>query len=232
VPVAIAVRVRLFARLREQAGNETASLEVPSGSTVADVYEALRREHPALEADRNAVRAAINQEFKDWSAQVADGDEVAFIPPVSGGAHGVGILFELTPDPLDARRMEVAVSHKGAGAICTFTGVVRDNSRGRSVTHLDYEAYAEMAVAQMRKIGDEIAERWPEARVAMAHRTGQLDIGEASVVVSVSCPHRAEAIAACKWGIDRLKESVPIWKKEHAADGTFWIEGDEAKAAP
>jgi molybdopterin converting factor subunit 1 len=232
VPVAIAVSVRLFARLREQAGNETASLEVPSGSTVADVYEALRREHPALEADRNAVRAAINQEFKDWSAQVADGDEVAFIPPVSGGAHGVGILFELTPDPLDARRMEVAVSHKGAGAICTFTGVVRDNSRGRSVTHLDYEAYAEMAIAQMRKIGDEIAERWPEARVAMAHRTGQLDIGEASVVVSVSCPHRAEAIAACKWGIDRLKESVPIWKKEHAADGTYWIEGDEAKAAP
>jgi molybdopterin synthase catalytic subunit len=230
VPVAIAVRVRLFARLREQAGMETATLELPAGSTVAEVYEALRREHSALEADRNAVRAALNQEFNDWSAEVADGDEVAFIPPVSGGAHGVGILFELTPDPLDARRMEAAVTHKGAGAICTFTGVVRDNSRGRSVTHLDYEAYAEMAIAQMRRIGDEIAERWPDARLAMAHRTGRLDIGEASVVVSVSCPHRAEAIAACKWGIDRLKESVPIWKKEHAADGTFWIEGDEAKA--
>jgi molybdopterin synthase catalytic subunit len=231
VPVAIAVRVRLFARLREQAGKETTTLELPAGSTVADVYEALRREHPALEADRTAVRAALNQEFKDWPAEVADGDEVAFIPPVSGGAHGVGILFELTPDPLDARRMEAAVSHKGAGAICTFTGVVRDNSRGRSVTHLDYEAYAEMAIGQMRRIGDEIAERWPEARVAMSHRTGQLDVGEASVVVSVSCPHRAEAIAACKLGIDRLKESVPIWKKEHAADGTFWIEGDEAKRA-
>jgi len=232
VPVAIAVRVRLFARLREQAGTETATLELPAGSTVAEVYEALRRKHSALEADRNAVRAALNQEFKDWSAEVADGDEVAFIPPVSGGAHGVGILFELTPDPLDARRMEAAVTHKGAGAICTFTGVVRDNSRGHSVTHLEYEAYAEMAIAQMRRIGDEIGERWPEARVAMAHRTGQLDIGEASVVVSVSCAHRAEAIAACKWGIDRLKESVPIWKKEHAADGTYWIEGDEAKAAP
>jgi molybdopterin synthase catalytic subunit len=149
---------------------------------------------------------------------------------VSGGVHGAGVLFELTPDPLDARRLEAAVSHKGAGAICTFTGVVRDSSRGRSVTHLDYEAYAEMAVAQMRKIGDEIAERWPEARVAMAHRTGSLEIGEASVVVSVSCPHRAEAIDACKWVIDLLKESVPIWKKEHAADGTYWIEGDEAKS--
>lgn len=228
MPVAIAVHVRLFARLREQAGTETERLELPAGSTLAEAYEALRREHPALETDRKAVRAALNQEFKEWSTEVADGDEVAFIPPVSGGVHGAGVLFELTPDPLDARRLEAAVSHKGAGAICTFTGVVRDSSRGRSVTHLDYEAYAEMATAQMRKIGDEIAEQWPEARVAMAHRTGSLEIGEASVVVSVSCPHRAEAIAACKWGIDRLKESVPIWKKEHAADGTYWIEGDEA----
>jgi MoaE-MoaD fusion protein len=231
VPVAIAVRVRFFARLREQAGTEMERLELPAGSTLADVYQALRREHPGLETDLKAVRAALNQEFEDWSSEVADGDEVAFIPPVSGGAHGAGVLFELTPDPLDARRLEAAVSHKGAGAICTFTGVVRDNSRGRSVTHLDYEAYAEMATAQMRKIGDEIAEQWPEARVAMAHRTGSLEIGEASVVVSVSCPHRAEAIAACKWGIDRLKESVPIWKKEHAADGTYWIEGDDAKAS-
>jgi MoaE-MoaD fusion protein len=229
MPVAIAVRARLFARLREQAGMETETLELPAGSTLADVYEALRQRHPALEGDRKAVRAALNQEFKDWTSEVADGDEVAFIPPVSGGAHAVGVLFEITRDPLDARRLEAAVSHAGAGAICTFTGIVRDNSRGRPVTHLDYEAYPEMATAQMRKIADEIAQKWPEARVAMAHRTGKLEIGEASVVISVSCPHRAEAIAACKLGIDRLKESVPIWKKEHAADGTYWIEGDEAK---
>ena len=231
VPVAIVVRVRLFARLREQAGLEMEGLSLPAASTLADVYEAMRTLHPALEPDRKAVRGAINQEFADWSAQVSEGDEVVFIPPVSGGAHGVGVLFELTSRPLDARRLEAAVEHRGAGAICTFTGVVRDNSRGRAVTHLDYEAYAEMATAQMRKIGDEIAERWPEARVAMAHRTGKLEIGEASVVVSVSSPHRAEAIAACKWGIDRLKESVPIWKKEHAADGTFWIEGEESIAS-
>ena len=229
MPVAITVRTRLFARLREQAGTETEMLEVPAGSNLADTYEALRQKHPAL-PEHGGVRAALNQEFSDWTAQVADGDEVAFIPPVSGGAHGVGVLFELTVDPLDARRLEAAVARTGAGAICTFTGVVRDSSRGRSVTYLDYEAYAEMATAQMRKIGDEIAEQWPEARVAMAHRTGRLEIGEASVVVAVSCPHRAEAIAACKWGIDRLKESVPIWKKEHAADGTYWIEGDEARS--
>ncbi len=231
MPVAIAVRARLFARLREQAGIETETLELPPASTLADVYEALRKAHPALEPDRNTVRAALNQEFSDWNAAVADGDEVAFIPPVSGGAHGVGVHFEITADPLDARRLEAAVAHKGAGAICTFTGVVRDNSRGRAVTHLDYEAYTDMATGQMRKIAEEIAGRWPEARVAMAHRTGKLEIGEASVVVAVSCPHRAEAIAACKHGIDRLKESVPIWKKEHAADGTFWIEGEDVKPA-
>jgi molybdopterin synthase catalytic subunit len=227
--LANSVRFRYLARLRELAGIDSETIDIPVGWTVSEMYDSLRRAHPGLPG-REGVRAAVNQEFTDWGATVSSGDEVAFIPPVSGGVHGVGVLFELTPDPLDARRLEAAVSHKGAGAICTFTGVVRDSSRGRSVTHLDYEAYAEMAVGQMRKIGDEIAERWPEARVAMAHRTGSLEIGEASVVVSVSCPHRAEAIAACKWGIDRLKESVPIWKKEHAADGTYWIEGDEAKA--
>jgi len=229
--VAVAVRVRLFARLREQAGAESEQVEVPEGSTVADVYAALRRSHPALEPDRESVRPALNQEFTDWSAEVSDGDEVALIPPVSGGAHVVGVLFEVTTEPLDARRVEQAVSHPGAGALCTFTGIVRDNSRGRSVTHLEYEAFVEMATEQMRRIADEVGERWPEARVAMAHRTGRLAVGEPSVVVSASSPHRAEAIAACKWGIDRLKESVPIWKKEHAADGTFWIEGDEAKPA-
>ena len=226
--VAIAVRARLFARLRELAGTDAENVEVRAGSTVADVYDALRKLHPSLDANRESVRAAVNAEFADWDVVVANGDEVAFIPPVSGGTHAVGVLFELTTDPLDARRIEAAVSHVGAGAICTFTGIVRNSSRGRSVTHLEYEAYGEMAKAEMRKIADEIAARWPEARVAMAHRTGTLEIGEASVVVAVSSPHRAEAIDACRWGIDRLKQSVPIWKKEHAADGTYWIEGDDS----
>jgi molybdopterin synthase catalytic subunit len=230
--VAIAVRTRLFARLRELAGTDSENVEVRAGATVADVYNALRKSHPGLDVRSESVRAAVNQEFADWDVVVADGDEVAFIPPVSGGAHAVGVLFELTTDPLDPRRLEAAVAHKGAGAICTFIGVVRDTSRGRSVTHLEYEAYGEMATAEMRKIAGEIAEKWPEARVAMAHRTGRLEIGEASVVVSVSCPHRAEAIDACRWGIDRLKESVPIWKKEHATDGTYWIEGDDSAPSP
>jgi molybdopterin converting factor subunit 1 len=225
--VAIHVRARLFARLREQAGVDQADVELEPGATVASVYEALRAAHPGLEAERSAIRPALNQAFSEWSAAVSDGDEVAFIPPVSGG-HAAAVLIEITPALLDARRLEAAVAHSGAGAICTFTGIVRDNARGRSVTHLEYEAYQGMAEQQMQAICAEIGERWPLARVAMAHRTGRLDIGEPSVVVSVSCPHREEAIAACKWGIDRLKESVPIWKKEFAADGAVWIEGGDA----
>lgn len=224
------ITARLFARLREQAGTDCERLDLPL-ATVADVYHALRERHPALEPDLSLVRPARNQEFADWVDPVIDGDEVAFIPPVSGGS-GPGVLFELTPDPLDARRLEAAVARAGAGAICTFTGIVRDNSRGQEVARLEYEAYAGMAESQMRRIAEEIAERWPEARVAMAHRTGRLEIGEPSVVVSVSCPHRGEAFAACKHGIDRLKESVPIWKKEFARSGAVWIEGADARQAP
>jgi len=225
---AIAVHVRLFARLREQAGTDSETVEVPRESTVADVYDTLLHRHPDLDQNRDAVRPALNEEFADWDSVVSQGDEVTFIPPVSGGAQTAGVMFEIGTAPLDPRRTEQAVTHAGAGAICTFTGIVRDNSRGRSVTHLEYEAFESMALTQMRKIADEIAAKWPDARVAMVHRTGRLEIGEPSVVVSTSAPHRAEAIAACKWGIDRLKESVPVWKKEHATDGTFWIEGDSA----
>ncbi len=221
------ITARLFARLREQAGTDCEHVDL-AGATVADVYQALRARHPGLEPDHQLIRAARNHSFADWDEPVRDGDEVAFIPPVSGGS-GSAVLIELTAAPLDARRLEAAVAHPGSGGICTFTGVVRDNSRGESVTHLEYEAYGGMAERQMQAIADEIAERWPEARVAMAHRTGPLEIGEASVVVSVSCPHRAEAFAACKWGIDRLKESVPIWKKEFAGSGAVWIEGAEAR---
>jgi molybdopterin converting factor subunit 1 len=221
------ITARLFARLREQAGTDREQMDM-AGGTVADVYRALRERHPALEPNLQLIRPARNESFADWTERVDDGDEVAFIPPVSGGSDGAA-LVELTEAPLDARRLEAAVADPRAGAICTFTGVVRDHSRGEAVTHLEYEAYAGMAERQMRSIAGEIAERWPDARVAMAHRTGTLAIGEASVVVSVSCPHRGEAIAACKWGIDRLKESVPIWKKEFARSGAVWIEGADAR---
>jgi molybdopterin synthase catalytic subunit len=217
------ITARLFARLREQAGTGVEQLEL-AGGTVADVYEVLVRRHPGLEPDRALVRPARNEEFAGWEDAVADGDEVAFIPPVSGGTEGAP-LIELTTEPLDVRRTEAAVGHPGAGAICSFTGVVRDNNRGEAVTHLEYEAYRGMAEREMRRIADEVAERWPGTRVAMVHRTGQLEIGEASVLISVSAPHRADAFDGCRHAIDRLKESVPIWKKEFARSGAAWLEG-------
>ena len=234
-PASVKLRVLLFARLREQAGGEdTIDVLVAPGATVADVWEALRTAHPRLEARRELIRPARNQAFARWDEPVAAGDEVAFIPPVSGGAPGgeqVAVLIEITDHPLDARRLEAAVARAAAGGICTFTGVVRDNSRGRDTTRLEYEAYREMALTEMQTICAEVGRRWPEARVAMAHRVGGLEIGEASVVVSVSCPHRAEAFEACRYGIDRLKLSVPIWKKEFFADGEVWIEGDTPREA-
>jgi molybdopterin synthase catalytic subunit len=147
---------------------------------------------------------------------------------LDGGAAPAEALFEVGELPLDVGRVQAAVAHPGAGAISTFTGIVRDHTGARSTIRLEYEAFRPMAVAEMRRIGDEVAARWPGARVAMAHRIGRLEIGEASVVIAVACAHRAEAIAACHWAIDQLKERVPIWKKEFSAEGEFWIEGPTA----
>ena len=218
--------VRLFARLREAAGTPEVPLAVGDGATAGSVADEVGARYGFAAAN---LRIAVNREFRERATPVSPGDEVALIPPVSGGTGEGAVLIEIGPDAIDARRLEAAVVHPGAGAICTFTGVVRDFSRGRPVTHLEYEAFGEMASQGMAEIAGEIARRWPGARVAIAHRTGVLQVGEASVVVAVACPHRAEAIEACHWGIDRLKESVPIWKKEFASDGGSWIEGDELK---
>jgi len=223
------ITARLFARLREQAGTGCEQLDLVGG-TVAEVYALLVRRHPGLEPDRALVRPTRNEEFVGWEDPVGDGDEVAFIPPVSGGTEAAH-LIRLTAEPLDVHLTEVAVAHAGAGAICSFTGVVRDNNRGEAVTHLEYEAYGGMAERQMRRIADEIAERWPGTRVAMVHRTGRLEIGEASVVISVSAPRRADAFDGCRHAIERLKQSVPIWKKEFARSGAVWLEGPEARPA-
>jgi molybdopterin synthase catalytic subunit len=222
------IKARLFARLREQADTSCELVELPVG-TVADVYRQLLSRHPAMERDTTLIRAARNEEFVSWDDAVHDGDEVAFIPPVSGGAEALG-LMALTTAPLDPRRTEDAVSHPGAGAIVTFTGIVRDNNRGETVAHLEYEAYEGMAEREFRRIGEEIADRWPGTRVAIVHRTGRLEIGEASVVISVSSARRAAAFDGCRHAIEQIKESVPIWKKEFAASGEVWIEGPTARS--
>jgi molybdopterin synthase catalytic subunit/molybdopterin converting factor small subunit len=205
----MAVTVRLFAGLREQAGWSRRELEA---ATVADVWPAL-----GLGEEPAGLLYAVNREYADPERELADGDEVALIPPVSGGA------FRVTDQPLSLEAVAAEVADERAGAVATFTGTVRRRSRSREVTRLEYEAYAEMAEDVMAQLAAELAQRYELCSVAIHHRVGTLGIGEASVVVAVSAPHRQDALAACREAIDALKETVPLWKKEVYEGGEEWI---------
>jgi molybdopterin synthase catalytic subunit/molybdopterin converting factor small subunit len=205
----VSVHVRLFAGLRERAGWSSREIEA---RTVADVWPAL-----GLGEEPKGLLYAVNREYADRGQELKDGDEVALIPPVSGGA------FRVTEEPLSLEAVVEEVADARAGGIATFTGTVRRQSRGREVTHLEYEAYAEMAEEVMAKLAAELEQRHELCAVAIHHRVGRLEIGEASVVIAVSAPHRQEALAACKEAIDTLKETVPLWKKELYEGGEEWI---------
>jgi len=214
------VRVRYFAVLRERLGVDEERLEIPAEAPAGGVLDAVVERHPAVAAYRSRLRIAVNEELVREDAPVADGDEVALIPPVAGGGPTPVLLSE-GPLSVDATVREVA--HPGAGGIVVFLGVVRDTNGGRSVDRIDYEAYASMAVREMTKIVDELRAEHPEARLALAHRTGTLAVGEVSVIAAASAPHRPLAFEVCRAAIDRLKERVPIWKREHGPDGVDWV---------
>lgn len=216
------VSVLLFGALREATGAKELTLELPAGATVADLGELLSRELPGFDALRVRARTSVNQRIVAAGETLAEGDEVAWLPPVSGGASSG--RCRLSSDPLDPTAVERMVAGPDCGGLVTFVGAVRDQARGRSIRELEYEAYPGMAEAEMDAICAEAAGRWPGARVAIAHRVGRLAIGEAAVVVAAAAPHRAEAFAACRYAIDVLKERVPIWKKEIATDGEYWVE--------
>jgi len=205
----VAVRVRLFAGLRERAGWSEREIEA---ATLADVWPAL-----GLGEEPAGLLYAVNKRYADRETALADGDEVALIPPVSGGA------FRLTAEPIDTAAVIREVSDSEAGGIATFIGTTRVHSRGRTVHYLDYEAYGGMAEQVMAEIADALKEKYDLCEIAIAHRTGRVDIGDLSVVIAVSAPHRADALAACKDAIDTLKERVPLWKKEVYEGGEEWI---------
>jgi molybdopterin synthase catalytic subunit/molybdopterin converting factor small subunit len=206
------ITVRLFAALRERAGASQRELELDGGARVGDVWAAL-----GLGEEPPGMAYARNREYADRAQPLRDGDEVAVIPPVSGGD------FTVQADPLDLAAVVDQVRDPTAGAIATFIGTTRDHNRGRSVIHLEYDAYPEMAEAEMAKIAAAVIERHEVARVAIAHRTGHVPIGEASVIIAVSAAHRGAALEACRDAIDTLKQTVPVWKKEVFAGGEEWI---------
>jgi molybdopterin synthase catalytic subunit/molybdopterin converting factor small subunit len=206
----VAVRVRLFAGLRERAG--WSERELDGVDRIADIWPALD-----LGDEPEGLLYALNKEYADRDQLLTDGDEVALIPPVSGGA------FLLTGEPLSLDAVVDEVRSDQAGAIATFIGTTRLQSRGRTVLRLDYEAYEEMAEQVMAQIAAELKGRYDLCEIAIHHRTGRVEIGEASVVIAVSAPHRQDALAACKDAIDTLKEQVPLWKKEFYEGGEDWI---------
>ncbi len=214
------IRVLYFAVFRERLGRDEEVLEVPAGATVATAIEALAARHPAVGQLRGKFRVAVNQDFATDAHALGDGDELALIPPVAGGVdrHVLLIAEELSLD-----RCVRAVRTREMGGIVTFTGAVRIENHGATIDHLDYEAYGPMAIREMQRICAEVEAEVVGAKVAVEHRTGRLAIGDLAVVIAAAAPHRAEAFAACRAVIDRLKESVPIWKKEFGTAGEEWI---------
>jgi MoaE-MoaD fusion protein len=206
----VRVSVRLFAGLRERAGWSQRELE--DVARVADVWPAL-----GLGDEPAGLLYAVNKEYAHQDRELADGDEVALIPPVSGGS------FRLSDEPLSLDAVVDEVRSDEAGAIAAFVGTTRVTSRGRTVERLEYEAYAGMAENVMAEIADDLKQRYDVCEISIHHRTGQVEIGEASVVIAVSAPHRQDALAACRDAIDTLKENVPLWKKEIYEGGEEWI---------
>jgi molybdopterin synthase catalytic subunit len=224
-------RVLLFAGLKERLKRAEVELELEGEPTVADLLAALGRAFPEIAPDLAHCRVAIDQAFARPDDPLPAGAEIAVIPPVSGGHDGprsaqgtfVHGACRLTDEPLELEAVVAAVEHRGAGGVVSFVGNVREHSRGKTVEHLEYEAYGPMAVRVMAEIAAEIEARVENTRVAIHHRVGRLEIGEAAVVIAASAPHRAEAFTACRDAIEALKRDVPIWKKEFDTDGAAWI---------
>ncbi len=222
------IKIRYFASLRETTGQGEELLEVPEQATVETVRQAVNSRYPALQAILNRCIYAVNRSYVQADTPLKALDEVVFIPPMGGGNQeetAMNDLVQLTHERLKREELVQAVSQPSVGGIVVFEGVVRNHARGKHVRYLEYEAYEEMAEQQIRTIISQAKARWSVQGVAVAHRFGRLEIGEASVIIVVASAHRGEAFEACRYIIDTLKTTVPIWKKEVAVDGEEWVEG-------
>ena len=224
------ITIKFFARLRDLVGNKSLTRDVADNISIAELIENLQNEFPQLAGLMPSTAIALNQEFANPQTRLHEGDEVAFFPPVSGGTGETkkSDKFAVTFDPITLDEIATRVVTPETGAVAVFAGVVRNVSGGKAVEHLEYEAYEEMAVAKLRQVADEAHIQWPDiVDMAIVQRIGHLEIGETAVVVAVSSSHRNDGcFEACAYAINRLKEIVPIWKKEVGPDGAEWIEGD------
>ncbi len=214
------LHVLLFAGLREAVGKKELDIELPEACSLGDLMGELEKSYAFLSRYEGRLMISVNAERAPLETVLADGDEVALLPPVSGGAEIPLVqTAQLSMDLLLSR-----VSGPDCGGVVTFSGVVRNRARGQAIDHLVYEAYPPMAEQELQKILAQVRKRWPEVRLALSHRVGRLEIGDAAVMIAAAAPHRADAFEACRFAIDALKQSVPIWKKEFAEDGAYWVE--------
>ncbi|MFZ0744600.1 MAG: molybdenum cofactor biosynthesis protein MoaE [Terracidiphilus sp.] len=233
----IQVRVLAFGMLKESIGPDAVAIDLPDGATVADLLAELGKRDADLR--HRGIAVGVNAEYANASQVLRNGDEVGLLPPVSGGtegaprtdrpdesADGSQILIALTREPIDAEKLVGAAKRGEDGAVVVFDGIVRNNSRGRRTLHLDYEAYEEMAAKQMNELAREARTKYGVRQVTIIHRLGRLHVGETSVLIVVASAHRAQAFDACRWLIDTLKKTVPIWKKETFVDGAVWADGE------
>ncbi len=226
------VKVLLFATLKDRVGQNQLTVRLPGdSSTVADVRDALVALHPALQPNLGTAVSAVNQEFAFAGDPVRDGDEVAFFPPVSGGSMDYPEIFQIATMPIDLDALVAAITIPATGAVCVFSGMVRGETTKQAIVEqtqrLEYEAYEPMAVAKMRQVAIEIRQRFPGVQgIAMVQRVGDLAVGENTVIIACASGHRDQGcFEGARYGIDRLKEIVPVWKKEVRPDGSAWVEG-------
>jgi molybdopterin converting factor subunit 1 len=223
------IRVLFFGVLKELVGRSSETIELPEGARVEAVLRYYSRQAPRFQAMVPSLALSVNQEYSSADWVLRPGDEVAFLPPVSGGAPKSGPAQDevrIVREPIEASAVIEKVKTPEDGAAVIFEGVVRNHTRGRRTLYLDYEAYEAMALKKLETLAEEARSRFGVRQVALVHRLGRLEIGETSVLIVVASAHRGPAFEACRWIIDTLKKTVPIWKKEHFEDGAVWADGE------